>query len=203
MTIFCIEQNYFANKREQENVVSGEPVIFVKPKNALLQKGTSFSYPNFTNELYCGCELVLRICKNGRDINEKLAGNYYDAITVGINFTALYNRDKLNEEELSWAQAKAWNNSSIAGEWIPAINFKNKKDINFCLYKNRKLMQLGNSELMIHDFDTIISCISKSFPLNIGDLIFAGTPVGIDELTAGDKLEAFIEDDSLLEFYVE
>lgn len=203
MTIFCIEQNYFANKREQENVVSGEPVIFVKPKSALLQKGTSFSYPNFTNELYCGCELVLRICKNGKDINEKQAGNYYDAITVGINFTALYNRDKLNEKELSWAQAKAWNNSSIAGEWIPAINFKNKKDINFCLYKNRKLMQLGNSELMIHDFDTIISCISKSFPLNIGDLIFTGTPVGIDELAAGDKLEAFIEDDSLLEFYVE
>lgn len=203
MTIFCIEQNYFANKREQENVVSGEPVIFVKPKNALLQKGTSFSYPNFTNELYCGCELVLRICKNGKDINEKQAGNYYDAITVGINFTALYNRDKLNEEELSWAQAKAWNNSSIAGEWIPAINFKNKKDINFCLYKNRKLVQPGNSELMIHGFDTIISCISKLFPLNIGDLIFTGTPAGIGELAAGDKLEAFIEDDSLLEFDVE
>jgi 2-keto-4-pentenoate hydratase/2-oxohepta-3-ene-1,7-dioic acid hydratase in catechol pathway len=169
----------------------------------LLQKGTSFSYPNFTNELYCGCELVLRICKNGKDINEKQAGNYYDAITVGINFTALYNRDKLNEEELSWAQAKAWNNSSIAGEWIPAINFKNKKDINFCLYKNRELLQLGNSELMIHNFDTIISCISKSFLLNTGDLIFTGTPVGIGELAAGDKLEVFIEDDSLLEFDVE
>ena len=203
MTIFCIEQNYFANKREQENVVSGEPVIFVKPKSALLQKGTSFSYPNFTNELYCGCELVLRICKNGKDINEKQAGNYYDAITVGINFTALYNRDKLNEKELSWAQLKAWNNSSIAGEWIPAINFKNKKDINFCLYKNRELLQLGNSELMIHNFDTIISCISKSFLLNTGDLIFTGTPVGIGELAAGDKLEVFIEDDSLLEFDVE
>ncbi len=203
MNIFCIEQNYFTHKREQENGVSGEPLIFVKPKSALLQKGTSFSYPKFTNELYCGCELVLRICKNGKDINEKPADNYYDAITVGINFTAFYNRDKLNEEELSWEEAKAWNNSSIAGEWIPAINFKNKKDINFCLYKNRKPVQLGNSVLMIHDFDTIISCISKSYPLNIGDLIFTGTPVGIGELAAGDKLEAFIEDDSLLEFDVE
>ena len=196
INIFCIEQNYFAHKREQRNEISTEPIIFVKPQSALLQTSAPFSYPKFANELYCGCELVLRISENGKDIDEKLAGNYYDAITVGINFTALDNRDELKEEELFWEKVKAWDNSSVAGMWMPATNFKNKKDINFCLYKNRKLVQLGNSELMIHNFDTIISCISKSFPLNIGDLIFTGTPVGIGELAAGDKLEAFLEDDS-------
>ena len=132
-----------------------------------------------------------------------MAGNYYDSISVGINFTALDNRDELNEEELTWEKAKAWDNSSVAGKWMPATNFKNKKDINFCLYKNRELMQLGNSGLMINNFDTIISSISKSFPVNTGDLIFTGTPAGIGKLVAGDKLEAFIEDDSLLEFDVE
>ena len=203
MNIFCIEQNYVTHKREQRNVIPGESVIFVKPQSSWLQPGTSFYYPKFANELYCGCELVLRISGNGKDIKEELAGNYYDSISVGINFTALDNRDELNKEELSWEKAKAWDNSSVAGKWIPATNFKNKKDINFCLYKNRELMQLGNSGLMIYNFDTIICSISKSFPVNIGDLIFTGTPAGIGELLTDDKLEAFIEDDSLLEFEVE
>jgi 2-keto-4-pentenoate hydratase/2-oxohepta-3-ene-1,7-dioic acid hydratase in catechol pathway len=200
INIFCIEQNYFGQKREQRIEIPGEPVIFVKPQSALFQTGTPFSYPRFVNELYCGCELVLRISENGKDIQEKLAGNYYDSISVGVNFTALDNRGELREEELSWEKAKAWENSSVTGMWMPATNFKNKKDINFCLYKNRELLQLGNSGLMINNFDTIISAISKSFPVNIGDLIFTGTPAGIGKLVAGDKLEAFIEDDSLLEF---
>ena len=203
MNIFCIEQNYVVHKRERRNVIPGEPVIFVKPQSSLLQPGTSFYYPKFANELYCGCELVLRISGNGKDIKEELAGNYYDSISVGINFTALDNRDELNKEELSWEKAKAWDNSSVAGKWMPATNFKDKKDINFCLYKNRELVQLGNSGLMINNFDTIICGISKSFPVNIGDLIFTGTPAGIGELLTDDKLEAFIEDDSLLEFEVE
>ncbi|MEO8415567.1 MAG: fumarylacetoacetate hydrolase family protein, partial [Ginsengibacter sp.] len=94
-------------------------------------------------------------------------------------------------------------NSSIAGEWIPATNFKNKKDINFCLYKNRELVQLGNSGSLVNNFDQVICSISRSFPLRIGDLIFTGAPPGIAELAVSDKLEAFIEDDSLLEFDIE
>jgi 2-keto-4-pentenoate hydratase/2-oxohepta-3-ene-1,7-dioic acid hydratase in catechol pathway len=201
MNIFCIEQNYFGHRREQRIEIPGEPVIFMKPQSALLQAGTPFSYPNFANELYCGCELVLHISENGKDIEEKLAGNYYDSISVGINFTTLDNLDELREE--NWENAKAWDNSSVAGMWMPVTDFRDKKDINFCLYKNRELMQLGNSGLMINNFDKIISSISKSFPVNTGDLIFTGTPAGIGKLVAGDKLEAFIEDDSLLEFDIE
>jgi 2-keto-4-pentenoate hydratase/2-oxohepta-3-ene-1,7-dioic acid hydratase in catechol pathway len=203
MNIFCIEQNYLAHKQQRRIKIPGEPLIFVKPQRALLQPGTPFYYPKFANELYGGCELVLRICVNGKDIKEKLNSNYYDSISVGINFTALDDQDELNEEEMTWEKAKVWDNSSVSGKWMPATNFKNKEDINFCLYKNRELMQLGNSGLMINNFDTIISGISKTFPVNIGDLIFTGTPVGISKLVVGDKLEAFIEDDSLLEFDVE
>jgi 2-keto-4-pentenoate hydratase/2-oxohepta-3-ene-1,7-dioic acid hydratase in catechol pathway len=200
--IFCIEQNYFLHKREHHNEISGEPEIFLKPESALLKTGKGFQYPGFANELYCGCELVLRISKSGKDIQENIAGNYYDAITAGINFTALDNRDLSDEKELTWEKAKAWDNSSVAGKWMPVTDFKDKKDINFCLYKNRELVQVGNSGLMINNFDTIISGISSTFPINSGDLIFTGNPAGIGKLMAGDKLEAFIEDDSLLEFEI-
>ena len=203
MNIFCIEQNYLAHKEQQRIGIPAEPVIFVKPQTALLQQGNPFSYPKFASELYCGCELVLHICAEGKNINEKLANTYYDSITIGINFTAIDDQSESSEEELSWEKAKVWDNSSVIGNWMSAANFNNKEDINFCLYKNRELMQLGNSGLMINNFDTIISAISRNFAINIGDLIFTGTPVGIAKLMRGDKLEGFIEDDSSLELDVE
>jgi 2-keto-4-pentenoate hydratase/2-oxohepta-3-ene-1,7-dioic acid hydratase in catechol pathway len=203
MNIFCIEQNYLGYKRKQVNEAPGEPVIFVKPQSALLQTGIPFSYPKRVNELYCGCEIILRISKSGKEISEKLAGHYYDSISVGINFVILHIPDEFEREELSWEKAKGWDNSSVAGTWIAATNFRDKKDINFCLYKNRELMQLGNSGSMLYGFDTIISRVSDLFPLNNGDLIFTGTPPGIGKLETGDKLEGFVEDDSLIEFDVE
>jgi 2-keto-4-pentenoate hydratase/2-oxohepta-3-ene-1,7-dioic acid hydratase in catechol pathway len=203
MNIFCLEQNYLAHKREEGNEVSGEPLIFVKPPSALLQTVIPFSYPKRVNELYGGCELVLRISKSGKEIKEKLAGNYYDSITVGINFITLHIPDEFEGEELSWEKAKGWDNSSVAGTWMGVTNFKDKKDINFCLYKNRELMQLGNSGSMLYGFDSIISRVSDLFALNNGDLIFTGAPPGIGKLETGDKLEGFIEDDSVLEFDIE
>lgn len=204
MNIFCIEQNYLAHKRERENVISGEPIIFVKPQTALLLPDTSFKYEDFDdNKLYIQSEIALRISANGKDIDEKNASNFYDSITVGVSFTAINIHDELNGIEASWQKAKAWNHSSVIGNWIPIHEFRNKNDINFCLYKNREMVQLGNSELMIHDFDKIISSISKSYPLNVGDIIFTGTPLGVGEVFTGDKLEVFIEDDTLLEFEIE
>lgn len=203
MNIFCIEQNYFTHKRETPDKVVDEPVIFVKPQNALLPPGAAFFYPPLANELYCGCELVLRISKSGKNIEEKDAGDYYDAITTGLNFIALFESRELSEESLTWEKAKAWKNSSVEGHWFPVANFNNKKDINFCLYKNRALVQLGNSGLMVHNFNAIISFISRSFSINDGDLIFTGTPAGIGKALPGDKLEAFVEDDSVLEFDID
>ncbi len=201
MNIFCIEQNYFLDKPEQPGNNS-RMAIFIKPGSALLQAGTSFFHPEFASELYGGCELVLHISKNGNNIPEQLAEDYYDSISAGINFTAL-NQDELKEANLSWEKIKAWDHSSVVGNWMPTSGFKDKKDINFCWYRNRKLMQLGNSGLMIYNFNKIISEISKSFPVGNGDLIFTGTPAGISRVEPGDKLELFIEDDSVLEFQVE
>ena len=202
MQIFCVEQNYFSNKREQINGVKSAPLIFTKPYTALLKEGAAFIYPEFANELYCGCELVLRISKRGKNIDENFAANFYDAITVGINFIAFDNNAESIEEELFWQKTKAWNNSSVIGKWLQANDFNDKQNINFCLYKNREMVQLCNSHLMIYNFSKIISIISNSYSLNIGDLIFTGTQVNIGELLTGDKLEAFIEDDSMLEFEV-
>lgn len=203
MNIFCIEQNYLTHKRERENVIAGEPIIFVKDGSALLPPDTPFHYKKFDDhKLFCQSEIVLRISASGKDISENLSVNYYDALTVGANFTAIDIHDELNGIEAPWEEAKAWDNSSVIGSWMPIVDFRNTNDINFCLYKNREMAQLGNAELMIYDFDKIVSAISKYFTLNTGDIIFTGTPLGIGEIYKGDQLEAFIEDDTMLEFEI-
>ena len=138
----------------------------------------------------------MRISKNGKYIQEKFASKYYDAITAGIDFTARDIQNQLKEKGLPWEKAKAWDNSAVIGKWTPLTNIKNKKDINFCLYKNKELVQQSNSSMMIHNFDEIVAYISNYFSVNIGDVIFTGTPAGVGEVVVGDELEGFIEDDS-------
>jgi len=198
MKIFCIGRNYVAHVKELGNEVPEEPVVFMKPKSALLQPHTPFYYPEFTNDLHYECELVLRISKNGKYIQEKFASKYYDAVTTGIDFTARDIQNDLKSKGLPWEKAKSWDNSAAIGKWIPFTSIKNKKDINFCLYKNKELVQQSNSSLMINDFDNIVAYISNYFSVNIGDMVFTGTPAGVGELVVGDELEGFIEDDSLL-----
>ncbi len=202
MNIFCIEQNYFTHKKEKENHVFSDPAIFIKTSSALLAD-TNFQYPGFEdNRLYVQSELVLRICKKGKDISESEAINYYDAVTTGINFIQMDIHDALNGIIVPWEKVHAWPNSSVIGEWFPASTMSNIRDVNFCLYNNREMAQLGNSELMIHDFHSLISIISKTYELDEGDLIFTGTPIGIGEVFQGDKLEAFFEDDTAVELEV-
>ncbi|MGN6402827.1 MAG: fumarylacetoacetate hydrolase family protein [Flavisolibacter sp.] len=198
MKIFCVGRNYTDHAKELNNEVPDEPVIFMKPKSALLQPHTPFYYPEFTNELHYECELVLRISKNGKYIQEKFASKYYDAVSVGIDFTARDIQKELKEKGLPWEKAKAWDNSAVVGKWIPLANIKNKKDINFGLTKNKETVQQGNSKDMIFDFDYIISYISNFFSVNIGDLVYTGTPKGVGEIVVGDEVEAFIEQETLL-----
>ncbi len=202
MKIFCVGRNYVAHAQELGNDLPDEPVIFMKPKSALLQPHTPFYYPEFTNELHYECELVLRICKNGKYIQEKFASKYYDAVTVGIDFTARDIQDELKSKGLPWEKAKAWDNSAAIGKWVAFPDLKNKKDINFGLYKNKELVQQGNSSEMNFDFDYIVSYISNYFSVNIGDLVFTGTPAGVGELVVGDEIEGFMEDDSLLKLEI-
>lgn len=202
MKIFCIGRNYTEHAKELGNAVPDEPVIFIKPKSALLQAHTPFYYPEFTNELHYECELVLRICKNGKYIQERHASKYYNGITAGIDFTARDVQNELKEKGLPWEKAKGWDNSAVVGKWIDITPKMNLKDINFCLYKNKELVQQGNSKDMLFSFDQIVANISNYFSLNIGDLIFTGTPAGVGECVVGDELEGFIEDESLFQVEV-
>jgi len=197
MKIICVGRNYAEHAMELGNDIPEEPVIFMKPKSALLQSHTPFYYPEFTNELHYECELVLRICKNGKYIQERQAGSYYDAITVGLDFTARDIQDELKKKGLPWEKAKAFDNSAVLGKWVPVTPALNKKSINFSLYKSGELVQKGNSSNMLFSFDSIIEHVSKYFSLNIGDLIFTGTPAGVGECVVGDELDGFLEEEKL------
>lgn len=198
MKIICIGRNYADHVKEMSSEIPDEPVIFMKPKSALLQVHTPFYYPEFTNELHYECELVLRVCKNGKYIQERHAANYYNGISVGIDFTARDIQEECKAKGLPWEKAKAFDNSAAVGKFIDVTPDLKRNNINFRLTKNNEEVQKGNSGKMIFSFDSIISHISNYFSLNIGDLIFTGTPAGVGECVVGDQLEAFIEDKSLL-----
>jgi 2-keto-4-pentenoate hydratase/2-oxohepta-3-ene-1,7-dioic acid hydratase in catechol pathway len=197
MKIICVGRNYADHAKELGNDIPDEPVIFMKPKSALLQSHTPFYYPEFSNELHYECELVLRVCKNGKYIQERHASNYYNGITVGIDFTARDIQDELKKKGLPWEKAKAFDNSAVVGKFIPLTPDFNRKSINFSMLKNDEKVQEANSSQMLFSIDRIIENISNYFSLNIGDLIFTGTPAGVGECVTGDVLEGFIENQSL------
>src|SRR6187455_749374 len=198
MKIFCVGRNYVDHAKELGNAVPEEPVIFMKPKSALLQAHTPFYYAEFTNELHFEAELVLLVCKNGKYIQERHASNYYNGITVGIDFTARDLQDEAKKKGLPWEKAKAFDNSAAVGKFIDITPEFNKKDIKFSFNKNSEKVQEGSSGEMIFSFDSLISHISNYFSLNIGDLVFTGTPAGVGECVVGDELEAFLDGKSLL-----
>ena len=202
MKIFCVGRNYVDHAKELGNEVPDEPVIFMKPKSALLQPHTPFYYPEFSNELHYEAELVLRICKNGKYIPERQASKYYNGITVGIDFTARDLQNELKAKGLPWEKAKAWDNSAVVGTWKDVTPELLRKPINFSLKNNGEQVQLGNSEDMMFGFDEIIAHISNYFSLNIGDLIFTGTPAGVGECVVGDILEGFLETERVFELEI-
>jgi 2-keto-4-pentenoate hydratase/2-oxohepta-3-ene-1,7-dioic acid hydratase in catechol pathway len=203
MRIFCIGRNYVEHIQELNNERPDEPVIFTKPDTALLKNNTPFYYPDFTKDIHHEVELVLRICKEGKNIEEKFAGKYFDAIGVGIDFTARDLQQKAKEKGLPWDIAKGFNSSApISDKFIPVGEFKNLKDINFSLQIDGNLKQQGNTSLMLFPFEYIIAYLSKFFTLRTGDLIFTGTPKGVSPITVGNVLSAYIENEKLLEFEV-
>lgn len=193
MKIFCVGRNYAEHAKELGNAVPEEPVIFMKPKTALMQSNAPFYYPEFSNELHYEAEVVLRICKNGKYVTEDTARKYYDAFTIGIDFTARDLQAELKKKGLPWEKAKAWDNSAIIGKWIPFTDELRNKPIHFSLQKNKEVVQSGNTDDMIFPFDEIVSHISQYFSLNIGDLIYTGTPSGVGECVTDDVLEGFYE----------
>ena len=198
MKIFCIGRNYAKHAKEMGSDVPEEPIIFMKPKSALVQGHTPFYYPEFTNELDYETELVVRISKNGKYIQEKHASNYYNAISVGIDFTARDIQQQLKEKGLPWEKAKAFDNSAAVGKFMDITPAINKRNINFSLTKNKEVVQKVNSSEMIFSIDKIVANISNYFSINIGDLIYTGTPAGVGDCIVGDLLEGYFEKELVL-----
>ena len=203
MKIVCVGRNYVAHARELGNEVHTDPVIFIKPETSLLPPDSSFSIPAFSNEIHYECELVLRIARRAQAITKEDAAGYYDAITAGIDFTARDLQQQLKEKGLPWEKAKAFDGAAVLGVWMPADRFRNKRDIHFCLYKNKAIVQQASTSQMIFDFDTLLSHISQYFTLEPGDLVFTGTPAGVGPVEPGDVLEGFVEDDSAFELSIQ
>lgn len=202
MKIFCVGRNYVEHAKELGNAVPEEPVIFMKPKSALLQPHTPFYYPEFSNELHYEVELVLKVSKNGRYVNERQASKYYSAITVGLDFTARDIQAELKKKGLPWEKAKAWDNSAVLGQMKEVTPDLLRKPLHFSLRKNGEEVQNGVSTDMIFSFDQIVSNISNYFSLNIGDLIYTGTPAGVGECVVGDVLEGFLAQERLFELEI-
>lgn len=198
MKIICIGRNYAEHARELNNDVPTEPVIFIKPRTALLFPEKPLYYPEFTDDLHYECELVYKICKNGKYIKEKFAHKYYNAVTVGIDFTARDVQQKLKSKGLPWEISKSFDGSAAVGEFMPVTPDMDLDNINFSLKRNGETVQRGNSHDMIFSIDQIIEYVSMYFTLNIGDLIFTGTPAGVGPVNVYDELEGYIGEQKLL-----
>jgi 2-keto-4-pentenoate hydratase/2-oxohepta-3-ene-1,7-dioic acid hydratase in catechol pathway len=197
MKILCVGRNYSEHAKELGNAVPENPVIFSKPDTALLKNGDPFYHPDFSTDIHHEVELVIKINKMGKKIQPKFARNYFNEIGLGIDFTARDMQSKLKEKGLPWELAKAFDGSAPIGDFIP-IEGKDLSNINFSLKKNGEVVQKGNTDQMIFQFEEIVSFVSQYFTLKVGDLIYTGTPAGVSKVNVGDKLEGFIEDKMML-----
>ncbi len=199
MKIICIGRNYADHAKELKNDLPTEPVIFMKPKSALLLPEKPIYYPEFTKDLHFECEVVVKIDKNGTHVQEKFANKYYSEITLGIDFTARDIQREQQKKGLPWEIAKAFNGSAAVGNFVPLSDTLNIDDLDFQLKLNDSVVQDGHTRDMIFNIDKIIAYASQFFTLNIGDLIFTGTPAGVGPVKIGDKLEGYLQGNKVLD----
>lgn len=204
MKIICVGWNYPKHNEEMNRVnLPAEPTIFLKPDSSLLRDNKPFFIPRFSNRIEHEIEIVVRIDKLGKNIEERFAHRYYSHVALGVDFTARDLQNKFKELGQPWELSKGFDNSAVISEFVPISQLgTNINDINFELYKNNSLVQKGNTSQMIFSVDKIIEFVSKYFTLKIGDLIYTGTPNGVGTVAINDRLEGFIEGNRLLDFYV-
>lgn len=196
MKIFCVGLNYKEHIVEMKHFAYPEsPVIFMKPPTALLKNGQPFYHPEFSEDVHYEGEIVLRVCKNGKKIDKKFAHKYYDAFTLGFDFTARDIQTEQKKKGWPWEIAKGFDGSAFIGDFIP-IN--KEQIIAFSIKKNGVLVQQGDTSMLIFSFDEIVSYISQYFTLQQGDLIYTGTPQGVGPVKIGDTLEGFVEEQLLV-----
>lgn len=202
MKIICIGRNYVEHAKELNNPLPKVPIFFMKPESALLQKNSPFFYPEFSKDIHYETEIVLRIKKVGKHIQEKFAHTYFDEIGIGIDLTARDLQNNCKQKGLPWEIAKAFDGSAPLGTFVDKKKFSDINDLNFSLKINGEDRQAGNTKDMIFSFDHIISYVSQFVTLKMGDLIFTGTPAGVGPIKINDTFEAFIEGEKMLDLTI-
>ena len=202
MKIFAIGMNYAAHNRELHNFVKrpDEPVIFTKADSALLKDGKPFFIPDWSERVDYETELVVRICRLGKGIPVRFAHRYYDAVTVGIDFTARDWQEKARQKGLPWEICKGFDGSAVIGQWVEKEKFRDVQALQFHLDVNGTTVQQGCTSDMLYKIDELIAYISTYFTLKTGDLLYTGTPVGVGPVHIDDHLEGWIEDRKVLDF---
>lgn len=201
MKILAIGRNYVDHINELNNERPDEPVVFFKPETAVLKKNEPFFYPSISNDIHHEVEVLLKICKVGKNIEERFAHKYYDEIGLGIDFTARDLQSKAKEKGLPWTLAKGFNGSAPISEFRPKSNY-DLTNLDFSLSVDGKEVQKGNTSLMLFSFDYIISYITKFITLKKGDIIFTGTPKGVGPVQIDNHLDGYLNGEKLLDFNV-
>lgn len=204
MKIFAVGLNYPQHNKElNETLYKGEvPVIFTKADSSLLKDGKPFFVPDDMGRIDYETEIVVRICRLGKAIPARFAHRYYDAVTVGIDFTARELQAELRKKGLPWEMCKGFDGASAIGEWVSVEKFRDVQALQFHLDINGKTVQEGRTSDMLFKIDEIIEYISKYFTLKTGDIIYTGTPVGVGPVNINDHLTGYIEDRKVLEFNI-
>ncbi|MFK5957790.1 MAG: fumarylacetoacetate hydrolase family protein [Lutibacter sp.] len=197
MKIICIGRNYAKHIEELANEKPENPVIFLKPDSAILLKNQPFFIPPFSNDIHYEVEVLVKINKVGKYIDEKFAHKYYDEIGLGIDFTARDIQTKCKEKGLPWEKAKAFDGSAVIGKFILKGQLGDLNNLAFTLHKNNKLVQDGNTNAMLWKIDELIAYISQYFTLKKGDVLFTGTPAGVGKVSENDKLVGAIKNQEL------
>lgn len=204
MKIFAVGLNYPQHNKElNETLYKGEvPVIFTKADSSLLKDGKPFFVPDDMGRIDYETEIVVRICRLGKAIPARFAHRYYDAVTVGIDFTARELQAELRKKGLPWEMCKGFDGAAAIGEWVSVEKFRDVQSLQFHLDINGKTVQEGRTSDMLFKIDEIIEYISKYFTLKTGDIIYTGTPVGVGPVNIDDHLSGYIEDRKVLEFNI-
>jgi len=202
MKIICIGRNYAKHIEELANEKPENPVVFLKPDSAILVKKQPFFIPPFSNDIHYEVEVLIKINKVGKYIEEKFAHKYYDEIGLGIDFTARDIQDKCKEKGLPWEKAKAFDGSAVIGKFIQKENLGDLTNLQFSLHKNNELVQDGNTNAMLWKIDELIAYVSQFFTLKKGDVLFTGTPAGVGRVVENDILVGRIEEQELFSIKV-
>lgn len=199
MKIICIGWNYAAHNAEMQRQQPSEPTVFLKPETALLRENRPFYIPHFSNEIDYEAELVVKINRLGKNIDEKFASRYYDEVAFGIDFTARDVQRRLRTEGQPWTLAKAFDGSAAISPFVPISEFGGLDKIDFSLRKNGEIVQHAAVGEMLFSIDKLVAFVSRYFYLKMGDLIYTGTPAGVGSVAIGDHLEGFVCNQKLLD----